>query len=528
MYPKHNVKAIKKKGGIFGSVSTDMPLGILSLSAYVKQHVQIETKLLDFTVVLNKLDSFEYGDFSSFFREYLSQPEFVDYQPTIIGISALFTPSYESLLELIRLCKQIFGEAIVITGGGVPQNMSEHIFQETPELDAIGYSEGEKSLLALVKAKDKTTYLEESPCWITQSKLKGGPFEHNFIEDLDEIPFYDYGLCDVADYDLNPGHDKRIAIKRNFNVMTSRGCPFKCTFCAQHTVHGRAMRYHSLDRLHDDFKRMKEEFGAKQLVFQDDCLMSDTQRLYEIIKIVGELDLKPIFQNGLNLYKLDWEMLEAMRNVGVENLTLPVESGSQRVLTKLMKKPLKLKHVERVIDDCRALGIYTNASVLIGMPGETKADIEDSRQFLMKSNANWIGILIATPLPGTEMLDVCKENGYIDENYAGMDFKKAVVTTEDFTQGYINDIVYSLNLEINFVNNIDFRAEEYESALIGFENTIGAKSDHAFAYYYGSKCYEKLDNLEKAKQYRNTAMSIFEEQPIWQHYSEKFNLNLEA
>jgi len=86
--------------------------------------------------------------------------------------------------------------------------------------------------------------------------------------------------------------------------------------------------------------------------------------------------LKAVFQNGLALYALKREFLEALKKAGVENLLLSIESGNENVLKKIMKKPLKLPIVQRVVDDCRELGIYTNANIIVGMPGETPEDIE--------------------------------------------------------------------------------------------------------------------------------------------------------
>ncbi len=525
--PNYNIKVQQKNDGVYGNVVTDMPLGVLALSSYVKKYTQVETKLVDFTTVLNKLDSFGANSFTEFFDDYLSLPEFLDYNPTIIGISALFTPSYQNVIDIAASSCNIFQNATVIAGGGVPQNMYKNVYKDIPKLDGICYGEGERPLLELLEAKDKRKYLEESSSWITHSKVEHGQFRHNFIVDLDEIPFYDYDLCEVEDYSLNPAITAYAAVgahAANFHIMTSRGCPQHCTFCASHTIHGRDMRYYSVDRVRDDFTKLKEKYGAKILVFQDDHLMGDTKRAYKIVKIVGELGLTAVFQNGLALYALKRDMLEAMSEAGVEQLTLPVESGSQRVLKKIMKKPLSPRIVERVANDCRDLGIYTNVNILIGMPGETKEDIEEAKAFLKKINCNWFIILFATPLAGSEMLDVCLENDYLTGSYVDTDFKKAIVETEDFTASYISKEAYSMNLELNFVENADFRLGEYERALIGMENAIRAKSDHALAYYYSGRCYEKLGNLAKAQKHLDTAKAIIEDQPFWREYAEKFNI----
>ena len=285
------------------------------------------------------------------------------------------------------------------------------------------------------------------------------------------------------------------------------------------------MRYYSEDRVKDDFKRLKDEYGVKILVFQDDHLMGDPKRAQRLIEYIGKIGLTAVFQNGLALYALKRPLLETMKEAGVQQLTLPVESGSERVLNKIMRKPLKLRIVEQVVNDCRELGIYTNLNILIGMPGETKADIEDSISFLKYINANWYIILFATPLAGSEMLEWCVENDYLISSYITTDFKKAIVETEDFTASYIYKKAYTMNLLLNMVENSDMKLGNYNEALIGLQNAIKAKKDHAVAHYYSGKCYEKLDRLDKAKFHFNNAKRIFDEKPFWREYAEMFNIH---
>jgi radical SAM superfamily enzyme YgiQ (UPF0313 family) len=527
--PSQNVKTNQKKLRRFGSVITDMPLGIISLSAYVKKFTKTQTKHIDFNIELNKLHNFEYSSFEDFFYQCLKS--WADYAPTIIGISVLFTPSYQSMLEIAQCCREIYPKAMIVAGGGVPTNMYREIFRDSDYFDALCYGEGEKPLLGMVEAVDKFRYVKENAAWITPEKVESGQeFLHDFIENLDEIPFFDYDILDIAAYKLNPTISAYLSVDRqklNFPVMTSRGCPHRCCFCSAFTVRGRKMRYHSINRVKEDFKRLKEQYGAKTIIFLDDHLMADKQRVFEIIGILKEFQMTAFFPNSLALYALERKVLEALKSVGVDQLVLSIESGSNRVLREIMHKPLNLSIVKRVADDCRELGIYTDVNILIGFPGETKQDIEDTKLFLRTIYANWFRINIATPLMGSEMLDICLKNNYIKGNYLDCDYKKAIVETEEFTVKYIQEKAYTLNLELNFVENSDYRLGDYETALNGFENAIRAKDDHALAYYYASKCLEKLDNPEKARKYMDRAKAIISEKPFWRKYVEMFNIPIE-
>jgi anaerobic magnesium-protoporphyrin IX monomethyl ester cyclase len=526
--PSYNARTVIKKHGNYGSVLTDMPLGVLAMSAYVKKYADVETKLVDFNIVLNKVEEFEFHTFSDFFCNVLSTRQWFDYNPNIIGIPALFTPTYQSMLDIGQCCRTIFPNAIIIAGGGVPTNMYKDIFRDSTCFDALCYGEGEKPLLELVKSNEKRQYLEQNLSWVTRNKVEAGQsFKHNDIEDLDEIPFYDYDICEVGKYGLNPAITAYAAVdekKQNYHVMTSRGCPQHCCFCSSHTVHGRTMRYYSVDRVREDFTRLRDAYGAKTIVFQDDHFVADKQRALTIIDIVKELQVKAVFQNGLALYALDRGMLEALKSAGVNQLLLSVESGSDRVLKEIMHKPLSLSIVKRVADDCRDLGIYTNVNILIGLPGETKKDIEDARAFLKTINGNWFLIFCAAPLVGSEMYDVCVKKNYLKGDIY-CDYKKAIIETEDFSAEYIQDMAYILNLELNFVENSDLRLGNYALALKGFENAIRAKNDHALAYYYAAQCYDQLGEQNKAQQYMDKAKQAAET-PFWRRYVDMFHIPL--
>lgn len=526
--PGFNERVTVKKSGSYGSPITDMPIGVISLSAYLKKHAGVEIKLIDFNIILNKLENFKYNSFTSLYRDYFSTNILDEYDPDIIGISTLFTTQYSNMIDIADVARKMFPDAVIIAGGGVPTNLYKKIFKESTSFDALCFGEGEKPLLELLKANDKRKLFRTHQSWITKEKIEcQDSFKYDFIHNLDEIPFYDYSILDLDAYRLSPTLTNYANFESNrgvFHYLTSRGCPYRCCFCASHTVHGRKMRYHSIKRVREDFIRLKDQFKAKIINFQDDYLMANKERVHEIINIANEINLQLYFQNGININSLDRKMLEAMKSAGVTDLVLPIESGSSRVLRDIMHKPIDLSVVKRVVDDCRRLGIDTDANILIGLPGETKQDIEDTRVFLKSLDANWFRIVVATPLVGSEMFEICIENDYLSSDDIVCDYKKAVINTEDFTAEYIEQTAYSLNLEINFVGNSDFRLGNYKKALERFENTIKVKGDHALAYYFAAKCYKMMGLNSEYQAYKEKYQELVEESVFWQDYATQFNL----
>ena len=193
-HPTFNERIVAKKTGNYGSVVSDIPLGALSMSSFLKKHTKADVKLIDFNVVLNKMDSFEFNSFSDLYHSFISSKKWVDYAPNIIGISALFTSSYYNMLDVARISRHIFPNALILAGGGVPTNMYVEIFRDSVCFDAVCYGEGEKPLLGLTEANDKKGFLKNHLSWITREKVENKKFKLDFIENLDEIPFLDFDI----------------------------------------------------------------------------------------------------------------------------------------------------------------------------------------------------------------------------------------------------------------------------------------------------------------------------------------------
>jgi len=380
---------------------------------------------------------------------------------------------------------------------------------------------------------------------------------HNFIVDLDEIPPVDYDILDIAGYNANPTVS-RYAVAHNYEldsatscvtleraigknvvsntilsndippipIMTSRGCPFKCTFCASHAAHGRAMRYFSIDRVKNDLELIVSKYGSKGVVIQDDHFMGGKKRPYEVVSAIGEYQLEMFFQNALAIYALDREFLELLKANNVNELVLPVESGSMRVLRDLMRKPLKLSAIPRVVKDCRDIGIYTDCNIIIGMPGEKIEDIEEARTFLKTLYADWFRVFVASPIPGSEMhQQVVDLNAYVVPPIKA-NYKRAVIKTEFLSPEQIHFYTYLMNLELNFLYNSNLRLGNYQVAVDAFKTVMNVKSDHLYAIL-GLATANALCGHEKvAEVYFRQACDISERDTFWKPFCNELQVNL--
>jgi len=555
--PTYNARVMTRDSGEkFGAVLTDMPLGPLSMSAYLKLNFdkKIDIKVLDFNVELNHLKNWLWtrDSFIEYFQyifehgvDRVTGISWMDYSPTIIGTSILFGPSYDNVLDILKVSKNIFPNSLLLAGGGIATTTYGQMFDDSPELDAIGFTECEIPFVELIKAEDKLHHIKNDRSWISRGEknLPRSSFEAKYIWNLDEIPFYDYAIVNKDDYSLNPALTAYAGVydsSNNFHYMTSRGCPYRCNFCASHKVNGREMRYHSIERVESDLRLLKEKHGAKTIVIQDDNFMGQgeegRQRALDIVNIIGKLKLTVVFQNSLTLVAVKRDLLEAMKNAGVTQLLLSVESGSAKSL-KRMHKPLRLEDIERVAKDCRELGIYTDCNILIGNIFETEEDVEESAAFLRSGRcpADWFKIFITTPLPGSELHEQAIELGLINEKVINLDFKKANIDRPELPAKRLEFLQYKMNLELNFIRNTNYYLGErlfesqgieaakynYGLALQGFLSAIKAKDNHLFGHYFTSIIYHRLGDEPKALHHEALAMQASNDE-FWKTWLEVF------
>lgn len=552
--PPANVSAITKgsRSRQYGPLVTDVPLGIVSLSAYLKKFAPVVALAIDFNVELYRSDTFEFGDFKTYFCKHLASNECQTFAPDFVAISAQFTPTYNSVIDLADSCRFLFPGAMILAGGNLPTSMYRECLEDSPEIDAICYGEGEKAMLGLIQAERADRFLESCDTWITRKKLLDPGFTpaKDFILELDEIPFLDYDILDLEGYRLNPT-SSHFAVSENYiarearprhlgkgpgegdaegqlslPIMTSRGCPYHCTFCAAHNAHGRQMRRYSVKRVAQDLAIMKQKYGISGVVIQDDHFMGGKERPYEIVRALKDLGLKMFFQNALAIFALDPPFLALLKEAGVHELILPIESGSERVLREVMRKPLKLDMVAPVLANCRNAGIFTDCNIIVGMPGETPADLSQSREYLKTIYADWFSILIAMPIPGSEMFGICEANSYFKTTPLRANYKRAVIETEHMTAEYVQYMAYLMNIELNFVFNSNLRLGNFALALESFGNVVRVKPDHAIAHYYAGLCLENLGDLGGAAGRYRMAASFASATDFWNDFLEIFHIPL--
>lgn len=509
-------------------IKKEIPLGALTLATYLCHYTQVDVTILDLNLKFCELLEMQLVTNSHtpmmYLQEYIEELSAVKYD--MVAISAIFNPTYEYIELISNISKRVFGDAVLcIAGGGLPSNLMKDVFEDAPSLDVISYGEGELALKGLVEAKNEAAYIEKSLSLMTREKLKKG-FKYDFemVESLDEIPPLNYDLIEFGRYNSH-ARSKNGQLIRAVPLMLSRGCPFKCCFCSSHSVHGRRVRYNSMERIQSDIMSYVKKYDINTLEVWDDNFFVNKQQAYELLDFFEELNLTVDFVNGFPVYQMDDEMAARLKLAGVNVVSFAIESGSPRVLKEIIHKHLQLEMVPKAIECVRKLGMYTMGLFVIGFPGETKEEIQETMEFIHNADLNWANIFIATPLPGSELYQKCIEGKYLVKRDNGhSDFFEGNIATEDFTPQYVERVQLFNTVKKNYVNNLDMKNGNYNRALSDFERVINLKHENPFAYYYAALCANKVGEIEKAELYLDAYNKIKIEKEQWRELINQFGL----
>ena len=343
----------------------------------------------------------------------LSIPEFVkvvkNKQPKM-AILETSTPSIECDLLTAKTLKEEIKDIFVVLVGSHVTFFHKEIMRENEFLDCVCRGEFDFTIRDLGITLSQKGDLK---------KVKGITFrgkdgvhineERPLIQNLDEIPFPARHI--VKDRFYRQG---TFIGKLSTTMVSSRGCPYHCIFCLwPNTLYGHKCRMRSAENVVAEIGEAVKKYGIDEIYFDDDSFALNRKRVLKICELIKEHNLKVrwIAQCRVNSIQ-DEEMAKKMREAGCHYIRFGVESGSQKML-KIMKKGMTLNQVEEAFRVCRKVGIKTQAFFLFGTPGETWQTINESIEFAKKIKPDSAQFAIAIPHPGTELYEICKENGWV-------------------------------------------------------------------------------------------------------------------
>ncbi len=320
------------------------------------------------------------------------------FAPDLVGFT-MATLDYAEALRLIRGVKREFAVDVVV-GGPHASCMRESLLEEHREIDFGVVMEGEQTLMDLVSGKaprDIPGLLHRTDSGVVFTG------ERPFVKDLDAIPFPRYQKFEMGKY-----------LKRSVGVITSRGCPHQCTYCPVRLTSGNRMRLRSADNVLEEIAYWRDR-GYHTIDIWDDNFTINRKRVHAICDGIIQRGMRPLvlnLPNGVRADRVNREMLRKMKAVGFRKIAFGVEGGNNRVL-RLLRKGERMETIERAIRDACDAGLDVILFFLIGTPGETMADIEDSFRLALRhpvAGANFYNLI---PFPRTELFERVSEKGWL-------------------------------------------------------------------------------------------------------------------
>ncbi len=337
----------------------------------------------------------------------LQSESIADYinEADVIGITAM-TPSIAEAIKIALRLKRTYPDVPVILGGAHATLLPEETLKAAPEIDIIVRGEGETTTIDLLKAIQAKTSLDALPGinYRKNGLIVGNPLCSSFV-DLDSQPFLAYHLLPLSKYKPHPPHGR----SRPFAALiTSRGCPFKCSYCSK-PVFGYKFRSQSPERVVEEIIYYKKRFGVKEIAFYDDVFTLNKKRVYEIADMMISKNLKIHWTCETRVDLVDKELLRHMKDAGCYSVSYGLESASQEILD-VINKNVTIEQMEEAVRWTREANLQTIGYFMVGSPGETIESIQKTIAFAKKLRLDYAQFSITTPFPGTEFYRLYSEH----------------------------------------------------------------------------------------------------------------------
>ncbi len=382
-------------------LAAPVPLGMMSLSAYLRQHRQ--------------------GDEMRLFDARMHQtpnekliPLIRDFQPDLLCITS-FSLESDIAHDLARRVRQAMPDCRIFLGGPYPTaDPVSALKDENIGIAFIG--EGEVSLLSVLNAIEGRRGFEDIKG--IAFRCNGGIVNNGYpdmIQNLDDLPFPAWDLIDLEFCFSFRGKRAMMNVlqrdRRGVSIFTTRGCPYHCTYC--HNVFGKLLRKRSPENVVGELKLLQQQYDVREIEILDDIFNLDMDRARAIFQAMERegLHFSISFPNGLRAEFLDDDLLRAFKRGGVYWITVAIESGSPRV-QKAIKKNVNLSKAQENIAKISKAGINCNGFFMMGFMDETEEEIMQTIDFAVKSELVIASFFILTPFPNTEIYKMALEAGH--------------------------------------------------------------------------------------------------------------------
>ncbi len=369
------------EGGWYGALRPPLGVGYL---AQALEDARYEYDVLDMSL------GYDYADLARRVREF---------EPDLVGVS-MMTLMYRSHYELVSRLRADFPDLALAAGGPHVSTLREQVLHDAPALDFGFVLEGERTFLQLVEGEEPARV--PGLLWRDDGQVRfNGPPDP--ILDLDAVAFPRFARFERKRY-----------VTDEIDILTSRGCPHRCIYCPVKTAIGRRFRPRSPESVVDEIEYWHAQ-GVRGIGVADDNFTLDRGRTYAICEEILRRGLNDItFRcgNGIRADKVDRELLAKMREAGFEFISFGVEAGNDKVL-QTIKKGETIEQIRQAVSDACELGFEVTLFFIVGSPGETREDVQDSIDFAKSFPVFDAKFYNLIPFPATELFEMCRERGWL-------------------------------------------------------------------------------------------------------------------
>ena len=443
-----------------------IPLSSVYLAAALRAHGE-EIEILDMNVI-------DIGDVED--ARVAHDERLLDtisrFGPDLIGLTCLFSGNFPDTHRYSIKCKERFPDIPIIVGGIHFTIHAKQILENCPTFDWIAMSEAEDTIIDFVEAFKSGRSADYSHIDGLSYRHEGGIIirhKKNFIQDCDTIPFPAYDSVNISDYYVDTSHwhnPKQLEFGTSIPLITSRSCPMKCTFCSMFLAMGPKWRARTPKHVVDEIELVYKEYGQNHFSFMDDNFTFNKERTLGICAEIKKrhLDIQFETPNGVSLKTLDGEIIDALVDAGLVRVSLAIESGSELIRNKTMKKYLKSEKIYEVVDACKKhKTLYTKAFFIMGMPEETLETLEQSYEMIKRIDVDRVYVQNIVPFAGTAVHDQAVEDGLLVDLDPTTLYKSDSLFNTNYNRFFVKP--YALSLDDLHVARARFNAliEELQS-----------------------------------------------------------------
>lgn len=384
-----------------------VPLGILSISSYLEKH-GFENDVFDST-------------FSSFNE--LCQ-HLTANQPDVIAVytNLMTRINVIRIIKFIRSTQELSNSKIILGGPEVRQH-AQPLLRCGADIVVIG--EGEETMLELCAALSNNFSIDniKGIHWKNGNEIVVNE-ERELIKDIDSLPFPNRKKVNLQKYfDAWKGAHGESSV----SVSTMRGCPYTCKWCSR-AVYGMSYRRRSPSLVADEIEWLQKNYTFDSIWFVDDVFTINPKWMREFASVIAKRKLHVRYEIISRADRLNEEMLVLLMGTGCFRIWIGAESGSQKIIDA-MDRRVDVKKVREMIRRTRELGMEAGTFIMLGYPGETEEDIQETVNHLIESNPHHFTITLAYPIRGTELFEETRNDfTYVGEwetsNDRDIDFRR--------------------------------------------------------------------------------------------------------